>query len=66
MKQRKSVRILKKVRLEKGVWQFVSLQRSGERYVWDDRPGLYFLEWWEGAKRRREAAGEPPSEALEA
>ncbi len=66
MKQRKSVRILKKVRLEKGVWQFVSLQRSGERYVWDDRPGLYFLEWWEGTKRRREAAGETPSEALEA
>ncbi|MBI5283127.1 MAG: tyrosine-type recombinase/integrase [Candidatus Solibacter usitatus] len=66
MKQRKSVRILKKIRAEKGVWRFVSLKRSGGRYLWDSRPGQYYLEWWEGPKRRREVAGASPSEALEA
>jgi integrase/recombinase XerD len=66
VKQQKSVRILKKIREEKGVWRFVSLKRSGDRYVWDDRPGQYFLEWWEGTKRRREAVGDSPSEVLEA
>ena len=66
MKQQKSVRILKKIRAEKGIWQFVSLKRSGARYLWDERPGQYYLEWWEGAKRRREVAGTSPSEALEA
>jgi integrase/recombinase XerD len=36
------------------------------RYVWDKRPGYYFIEWWEGKKRRRERAGETPSEVIEA
>ena len=38
----------------------------GFRYVWDKQPGHYFLEWWEGRKRRRELAGETPNQALEA
>ncbi len=66
MKRQKSVRILKKIRAEKGIWHFVSLARSGARYLWDKRPGQYYLEWWEGTKRRREVAGASPSEALEA
>lgn len=66
MKTRKSVRILKKVKSETGSWTFVTMARSGNKYVWDKRPGQYFLEWWEGPKRRREAAGASPSEALEA
>ncbi|MDP3000615.1 MAG: hypothetical protein Q8N47_24240, partial [Bryobacterales bacterium] len=66
MKARKSVRIVKKIRTAPGIWQFVSLNRAGQRYVWDPRPGQYFLEWWEGPKRRRETAGSAPSEALEA
>ncbi|MDP2998042.1 MAG: hypothetical protein Q8N47_11175, partial [Bryobacterales bacterium] len=66
MKAQKSVRIVKKIRTAPGIWRFVSLNRAGQRYVWDSRPGHYFLEWWEGPKRRREAVGSAPSEALEA
>ncbi len=63
---RKRIRIIKKVRLAGGVWKFISLDRVGDRYVWDKRPGCYFLEWWEGRKRKRERAGITPNEALEA
>jgi integrase/recombinase XerD len=66
MAARKRVRIIKKVRITGGIWRFASLDRIGSRYVWDRRPGHYFLEWWEGKKRRREVAGETPSQALEA
>ena len=66
MKAQKSVRIMKKIRTAPGNWRFVSLKRAGQRYVWDPQPRQYFLEWWEGPKRRREAAGSAPSEALEA
>lgn len=63
---KKRVRIIKKVSITGGIWRFVSLDRIGKRYVWDKRPGYYFLEWWDGAKRRRELAGDTPSQALEA
>jgi integrase len=63
---KKSVRIIKKVRDEDGQWRFVSLRHAGTRYVWDKRPGHYFVEWWEGKQRRRESAGITPSEAMEA
>ncbi len=63
---RQRVRILKKIRLARGQWRFVSLRRSGNRYLWDPRPGAYYLEWWEQGRRRREVAGATPSEALEA
>ncbi len=63
---KKRVRIIKKVRITGGIWKFVSLDRVNNRYVWDKRPGYYFLEWWEGVKRRRQRAGETPSQALEA
>jgi integrase len=66
MKLRKRVRLLKKVRLASGRWQFVSLPRKGVSWVWDPRPGQYFLEWWEGPQRRRQSAGQTPAEALEA
>lgn len=62
---KKRVRIIKKVRVAGGLWKFISLDRIGKRYVWDKRPGYYFLEWWEGRRRRRERAGITPSEALE-
>ncbi|MGH9771876.1 MAG: tyrosine-type recombinase/integrase [Candidatus Acidiferrales bacterium] len=61
---RRSVRIVKKIQ-EAGVWKFVSLARKGSRYVWDPRPGAYYLDWREG-RRRREYAGETPSAALAA
>jgi hypothetical protein len=63
---KKSVRIIKKVRDDDGKWRFVSLRHAGARYVWDKRPGHYFLEWWEGKQRKRESAGVTPSEAMEA
>jgi integrase len=66
MAAKKSVRVIKKIRESSGVWRFVSLRRAGTRYAWDDRPGNYFVEWWEGSKRRRELAGKTPSDALEA
>ena len=62
----KRVRIIKKVRSADGIWKFISLDRAGSRYVWDPGPGYYFVEWWEGRKRRRKRAGETPSQALEA
>jgi len=49
-----------------GVWQFVSLRQLNGRYVWDKRDGHYFIEWWEGKRRRRELAGQTPSQATEA
>ncbi|HXI41911.1 MAG TPA: site-specific integrase [Bryobacteraceae bacterium] len=62
----KRVRIIKKIREASGPWRFVSLKRAGSRYAWDSRPGYYFVEWWEGRKRRRQVAGRTPSEAMEA
>jgi hypothetical protein len=62
---KKQVRIIKKIREASGVWRFISLQRAGSRYVWDDRPGHYFLDWREGRKRKREYAGGTPAEATE-
>ena len=62
----KRVRIIKKVRERSGVWRFISLPRIGTRYVWDKRPGYYFVEWWQGKKRCRQLAGRTPSEASEA
>jgi integrase len=62
----KRVRIIKKIQEDNGHWKFVSLARSGKRYVWDPRPGIYYLDWREGNKRLRESAGAAPAEALEA
>ncbi|MGH9655825.1 MAG: tyrosine-type recombinase/integrase [Bryobacteraceae bacterium] len=64
MTARRSVRIVKKVQQD-GVWKFVPLARNGSRYEWDPRPGAYYLDWWEG-RRRKEYAGETPSAALTA
>ena len=60
------IRIIKKVQDSRGRWKFISLKRSGNRFVWDSRPGFYFLDWRDGTKRRREVAGSTPAEALEA
>ena len=63
---RKRIRVIKKVREMGGVWRFISLGRVQGRYLWDKRPGYYFLEWWDGKKRRRQLAGQTPNEVLEA
>ena len=62
----KRVRIIKKIREASGEWRFISLKRAGPRYAWDDRPGDYYIEWWQGPSRRRQVAGQTPSEAMEA
>jgi hypothetical protein len=49
----KRVRVIKKIQ-ESGAWRFISLKRAGKRYVWDPRPGAYYLEWWDGGQRLRE------------
>ena len=66
MALKKRIRIIKKIRENAGVWKFISLHRIGSRYVWDKRPGYFFIEWWDGKKRKRERAGQTPSEATEA
>jgi integrase len=65
MATNKRVRIIKKIRVASGVWRFVSLKKAGTRYAWDDRQGSYYTEWWEGRRRRRQLAGQTPSEAME-
>jgi hypothetical protein len=65
MSLKKRVRIIKKIQ-ESGNWKFISLKRAGSRFIWDDRSGVYYLEWWEGKWRCREAAGPTPSGALAA
>ena len=61
----KRVRVIKKIQ-EGGAWRFVSLEREGKRYVWDPRPGTYYLKWWDGGQRLREVAGGAPSRAITA
>src|SRR5262249_43443532 len=63
---KKQVRIIKKIREASGIWRFISLQRAGSRYVWDNRHGYYFLDWREGQVRKREFAGTTPAKATEA
>ncbi len=66
MRLRPRIRVFQKVRLAAGRWQFVSLPRKGNSWIWDPRPGTYSIEWWEGPQRRRESAGSTPAEALNA
>jgi hypothetical protein len=56
----------KKVRLPEGGWRFVFLDRAGSRYVWGSWPGYYLPNGGEGRNRRRESAGDTPSQVLEA
>jgi hypothetical protein len=64
MIQKRSVRSVKKVLID-GVWN-VALPRKGTRYIWDERPGSYFLDWHEAGHRRREHAGMTPAQAVQA
>jgi integrase/recombinase XerD len=66
MALKKRVRLIKKIREAEGLWRFISLHKIHGRYVWEKRPGYFFVEWWEGKKRRRQREGNTPSEALEA
>ena len=63
---KKRVRIIKKIRQGPGLWSFISLDRIKGRHIWDKRPGYYFIEWWEGKKRKRQLIGHTPTEANDA
>lgn len=59
------VNLLRQVKTETG-WQNTGLERDERgRIKWPSR-GRFLIEWRESGRRRREAAGETPSEALEA
>jgi integrase/recombinase XerD len=60
------VNILKQVRVDQR-WKLVSIPRDAEgRPQWKSLPeGLYFIEWRENGKRRRESAGATVADALE-
>ena len=47
MALKKRVRIIKKIRPKAGEWKFISMRKIGNRYVWDKRPGYFFVEWWD-------------------
>src|SRR6185437_12703497 len=59
------VNILRQVKTPSG-WQNTALERDDRnRIKWPSR-ARFLIEWRESGKRKREAAGETPSEALEA
>ena len=56
----KRIRIIKKVRESSGTWRFVLLHKIGNRYVWDKRPGTYFIEWWGGQEAQKAGCRQDP------
>ena len=62
------VNILKRVKVE-DQWKMVSIPRrkKTDNYDWKALPdGRYYIEWYQRGKRRRQAAGQTASDALEA
>src|SRR2546428_6775213 len=62
------VNILKRVKVE-DQWKMVSIPRrkKTDNYDWKALPdGRYFIEWYQRGKRRRQAAGQTASDALDA
>lgn len=61
-----SVNLKRKIKIE-GKWKFVPIARNGERFIQDHvviagKPtkvttGSYYVEWWEGKKRRQKSVG---------
>jgi len=60
------VNILKQIKSDDR-WKLVSVPRTEKgTYDWNALPeGRYFVEWWSGGKRKREAGGSTASEVLE-
>src|ERR1017187_8224907 len=61
------VNILKQIKIDER-WKLVAMPRTDKGgYDWNALPeGRYFVEWWVGGKRKREAGGGTVAEALEA
>jgi integrase/recombinase XerD len=49
-------------------WRFLPVRRTQQqRFIWDNPDGgVYYLEWYENRKRKRQTAGVRPAEVLEA
>jgi integrase/recombinase XerD len=62
-----NVNLLLYARGEDG-WKFQPVRKTPHgKFVWDrSEAGVYYLEWYEDRKRRRERAGTRPAEVLEA
>lgn len=62
-----SVNVLLRVRRENG-WVRIPVRKTGRgKFLWDNsESGIYYLEWYEDKKRRRERAGIRPAEVIEA
>jgi integrase len=60
------VNILKQIKVDER-WKLVSVPRTDKGgYDWNSLPeGRYFIEWWSGGRRKREAGGATATEALE-
>ena len=60
------VNILKQIKVEDR-WKIVSIPRDKKGgYDWKSLPeGRYFVEWWVGGRRKREAGGATASDVLE-
>ena len=59
------VNILRRVKTAKG-WANVALKRNPKRRIQWPAGGRFLIEWRESGQRRREAAGDTPTDALEA
>lgn len=62
-----SVNLLLRVRRENG-WVRIPVRKTPKgKFIWDNEEGgIYYLEWYEDAKRRRQTAGIRPAEVLAA
>ena len=62
-----SVNVLLRTHTEKG-WVRVPVRKTAKgKFIWDNpNGGIYYLEWYEDGKRKRQSAGVQPAEILEA
>ena len=62
-----SVNVVLRVRLDKG-WVRIPVRKTPQgKFIWDNpEHGIYYLEWYEEGRRKRQAAGIRPAEVLEA
>jgi site-specific recombinase XerD len=62
-----SVNLVLRVRSDKG-WVRIPVRRTPQvKFIWDNHEhGVYYLEWYEDGKRKRQAVGLRPAEILDA
>lgn len=62
-----SVNLVRRIRNDNG-WVRVPVRKTAKgKFIWDrDERGIYYIEWYEDGKRRRQAVGTQPAQVLEA